>query len=60
MKKSIYLFLSIFMIFGCSLETSQCHKENENTVSLACWNLQTFFDAETTGTEYSEFIKNTD
>jgi len=60
MKKSIYLFLSIFMIFGCSLETSQCHKENENTVSLVCWNLQTFFDAETTGTEYSEFIKNPD
>ena len=60
MKKTFYVIFASIMIFGCSLETSQCQKENQTGISLVSWNLQTFFDAETEGTEYSDFIKNAD
>ena len=33
-------------------------EEKNQIVSLACWNAQTFFDAVTTGTEYSDFTNS--
>lgn len=49
MKKHLLFFLSIFiLITGCS------HAESQN-LTLVSWNVQTFFDAETEGSEYSDY-----
>ena len=42
---------SAFRRSGTSAESSG----SKRSVSLLCWNVQTFFDAVTTGTEYKEF-----
>ena len=60
----------LFGATGCGIQFSQeplfssskeeksaatSEQEKSRTVSLACWNAQTFFDAVTDGTEYSDF-----
>lgn len=42
---------------GCNFNLNLEEKEKE-TVSIVNWNVQTFFDSETEGTEYEDFIKN--
>ena len=42
---------SAFRRSGTSTET----KGSKKKITFACWNVQTFFDAVTTGTEYKEF-----
>lgn len=67
MKKNLFLFLSLLLLAsGCQ---NQLVKESSfrraaseadtsarrKTVSLVTWNLQTFFDAVTNGSEYKDF-----
>lgn len=55
------LFLCIFSsCYGNFSEVSDLKKENseQKFISIANWNVQTFFDAETSGNEYEDFIKN--
>lgn len=68
MKKWI-LSVLVAALFFCSACNNQFVKESafsrtgdksdnsgsKKNISLVCWNLQTFFDATTTGTEYKEF-----
>ena len=68
MKKWI-LSVLVAALFFCSACNNQFVKESafsrtgdksdnsgsKKNLSLVCWNLQTFFDATTTGTEYKEF-----
>lgn len=58
MKFSFILF-PLFLLFSCNLDSVAIPSE-KSTITLATWNVQTFFDAETSGTEYSDFIKNPD
>jgi len=67
LKNSVLLCgLVAFVLFGsCSSETSISSsllitKSSTGTTSLkvTSWNLQTFFDGETSGNEYSEFVKS--
>lgn len=58
--KQIFIILVLGLLSSCSL--SECDsdsgsKQNQGiqTFSIANWNVQTFFDAVTEGTEYSEF-----
>lgn len=59
MKKHLLLFLSFcVLICSCNLNAGKAEekvKSGERRISLACWNTQTFFDAEIDGTEYDEF-----
>lgn len=59
-------FLFLFVSTGCQqqlVKESGFHRAGKKTagdspnknVSLVCWNVQTFFDAVTSGTEYKEF-----
>lgn len=58
MKKILFILLT-FSALGCSLNYETEQKTEEKTiVSITNWNLQTFFDSVTEGTEYSDFIKN--
>ena len=52
-KNLIFLFFTA-LIFSCNVLSSQeVIKDSKTTV--ICWNLQTFFDSVTDGTEYDEF-----
>ncbi len=60
--KKIFLIMIGFIWGGLcacnlSLKNSDGGKENcdRQSISLACWNAQTFFDAEIEGTEYSDY-----
>lgn len=56
--------LMIFCAFfwSCNQELSSDSADfpshSKTNVSVVAWNLETFFDAESEGTEYSEFLKN--
>ena len=41
-------------LFGSS-KTEESAAEKARSLSLACWNAQTFFDAVTDGSEYTDF-----
>ena len=47
----------LFQDFQEKKETINAEDKNQ-IVSLACWNVQTFFDAVTEGTEYSDFTNS--
>ncbi len=53
MKKLILPMLLIFSILSCSTQ-----KLSASEISIVNWNVQTFFDGNTDGTEYSNFKKN--
>ncbi len=60
--KKIFIFLVIlayllYAVSGCELSSCDFSNNSENgkMVSLASWNVQTFFDAVTDGNEYAEF-----
>ena len=71
MKKWILLLLGAASLFSCSCK-NQFVKESsfkrsgqtdaavtgKLNVSLVCWNVQTFFDAVTSGCEYKDFINS--
>ena len=49
--KSVFIIITVLIVMsGCSGKTS-------GQVKLTTWNVQTFFDSVTEGTEYSEFTK---
>lgn len=48
------IFLQLCLTFSCHLLPLEDHSEKES-ISIISWNLQTFFDATTEGTEYSDF-----
>ncbi|MBR7079015.1 MAG: endonuclease/exonuclease/phosphatase family protein [Treponema sp.] len=48
--------MSSCMAFADHESPSSSGKAQE--IKIACWNVQTFFDSVTEGTEYSDFIKN--
>lgn len=59
-KKMSYILMLIFLsvlISGCSSFFSPS-SENNNSLKIISWNLQTFFDPISHGTEYSEFSGN--
>ena len=51
MKKMIYVLFSLLLV-SCSIEPG-----NKTKVSVATWNVQTFFDSTLDGTEYAQFRK---
>lgn len=57
MNRIIISFLFLFTVFtGCSVSLQNYEESDASAViSLACWNTQTFFDAEIEGTEYADF-----
>lgn len=64
-KICVAIFWMIYFVFVFSSCTGVNSAENESfekseivKVSFACWNVQTFFDANTCGTEYSDFQKS--
>lgn len=59
-KEKFILIILIFagFLFGCDGSGFLVSdKEKIHSVSLVTWNLQTFFDGETVGTEFSEYKK---
>lgn len=52
MKKLIVLFFSLFALISCSQSPF-----GKKQLSVATWNVQTFFDGKKDGCEYSEFTK---
>ncbi len=64
MKKFLFCFFKliiwIFCLGGCcaSNNASNCDSGYSCNVKMACWNVQTFFDAKKDGNEYSEFMKS--
>lgn len=48
--KQILITLTFLIFAGCSKTQAQT-----NSLTLATWNVQTFFDGQTDGTEYSDF-----
>lgn len=57
MKQILFCCISLLIIIsGCSTSVITDEETDSSTVvSLACWNTQTFFDAEIEGTEYEDF-----
>lgn len=60
-RYSFILFYVVFLLSGCSVSSSDSSspsssdKKSTETISVATWNTQTFFDSENEGTEYSDF-----
>ena len=55
--KKIFLLIFSLTFISCSYNSQENSEKNQNNISLVSWNIQTFFDAERTGTEYEDFIK---
>lgn len=54
--KNIVLYLLISLVFvNCTFFSNNTEKK-DSEISIISWNLQTFFDSITHGTEYSEFL----
>lgn len=56
MRKFFYLnlvMIFLFLVLGCASGFSK----DSGEISFACWNAQTFFDANNDGCEYSDFQK---
>ncbi|MCR5188904.1 MAG: endonuclease/exonuclease/phosphatase family protein [Treponema sp.] len=57
----LFNFLSVILFSACNQSTLFSEKNSEElsserqTLSLACWNTQTFFDSEFEGTEYEDY-----
>lgn len=47
--------LKLYVLFLCGLLLVSCAGAESKTLSVVNWNVQTFFDAETDGTEYDDF-----
>ncbi len=60
MKRLFFPVLMFFFLFleACSLDEGFMTSDSEN-VSIVSWNVQTFFNAESDGTEYSNFCDKT-
>lgn len=60
MKRCFILIFICFCLLSCSNECVSINDDfsKKRVVSLIEWNLQTFFDGETLGTEYAEFVKS--
>jgi len=43
------------LLISCGAATSSCASDGRKSITVMNWNLQTFFDAENDGNEYSEF-----
>ena len=60
MVKSFILFMAV-LFAGCAMPSSNTkdslHKTSQK-ISVANWNVQTFFDSTTEGCEYDEFVKS--
>lgn len=56
MKNKDFLFRLLPVFAACLILFCACGESGgRNTVRIISWNLQTFFDAQTDGTEYAEF-----
>ena len=54
--KFLVLLSGLLYFTGCSVSfQNSLETESTSVISLACWNTQTFFDAEIEGTEYAEY-----
>ncbi|MBP5451666.1 MAG: hypothetical protein J6Y16_05470 [Treponema sp.] len=64
MKKITCLLFSLIVVLVMSScmasadHDSSTYSEKAQEIKIACWNVQTFFDSVTEGSEYSDFIKN--
>lgn len=50
----VFVFAGIFLV-SCSLESCKENPSGDSFVSVVNWNVQTFFDSQTSGSEYSNF-----
>lgn len=65
-KRPVWLFLCFFDLFliSCDGALQECSSDDKDVksgysvVSVVNWNVQTFFDGETVGTEYSQFLNS--
>ena len=63
MKKITCLLFSLIVVLVMSScmasadHDSSTYSEKAQEIKIACWNVQTFFDSVTEGSEYSDFIK---
>lgn len=55
MKRFVILILSAIFTVSCSINSSVDDNDESKMLSLATWNVQTFFDSQVEGTEYSDF-----
>ncbi|MBR7064225.1 MAG: endonuclease/exonuclease/phosphatase family protein [Treponema sp.] len=63
MKKSILLIMMLFSLLSCDNTAQKMQNQNVKTLgsekkqslTIVCWNVQTFFDAVDDGVEYQEF-----
>lgn len=56
--KCIFIVLSCVVFFSCSVNSLSGESESDpdkSVLTFACWNTQTFFDAEVDGVEYDDF-----
>ena len=51
-KKLVVVF--VLLLLACKAVQFVCYK-NPKKISIATWNVQTFFDADFSGSEYSEY-----
>lgn len=53
-------FLSFVVLCGisCSVDNNAYSFGSRETIKIVSWNVQTFFDATSDGTEYADFLKN--
>lgn len=49
------LMISLCVFFACSCDVQNNFAQNNDSIKIVSWNVQTFFDAQTSGLEYSEF-----
>ena len=59
MKKQIlYTGLLILLVTGCHCENTKSFKMRGGEIKITNWNVQTFFDTTTDGSEYRDFKNN--
>ncbi|MGN0729320.1 endonuclease/exonuclease/phosphatase family protein [Treponema sp.] len=56
-KRNAMIFCAVLCL-GCSMFSGCLLDGKKNELKIASWNVQTFFDANAEGTEYSEFLKS--
>ena len=57
----LFSLIGILVMSSCMASAdhdSSTYSEKAQEIKIACWNVQTFFDSVTEGSEYSDFIKN--
>ena len=57
-KTNLVPVIAVFLLFSSCAQMTTETLVREEKLKVANWNVQTFFDAVTTGDEYTEFVKS--